>query len=148
MAKYINNKNNARPANNNKSATPRIIPVTKILPLVVTGVDARGNQYDSAQVNERVEHIQECSIFDILSINASLAKSICFNNADLKGQISVARIKSYDASTGNMEIIFIGKNTEFANIVDDMVIVPRVRLNRDGNVESILSFDIIPAMEA
>ena len=147
MAKYTNNKNNNARANN-KSATPRIAPVTKVLPLVVTGTDNRGNNYDPVQVNERVEHIQSCSIFDILSVNASLAKSICFNNADLKGQISVARIKSYDVATGNMELIFIGKNTEFASIVDDMVVVPRVRLNRDGNVESILSFDIVPAMEA
>ena len=148
MAKYTNNKNSNAINANNKSATPRIIPVTKVLPLVVTGRDARGNEYDPAQVNERVEHIQNCTIFDILSISASMAKSICFNNAELKGQINIARIKSYDVATGNMELVFIGKNTEFANIVDDMVVVPRVRLNRDGNVDSILSFDIIPAMEA
>lgn len=145
-AKYTKN-NNARNANS-KSATPRIIPVTKVLPLVVTGRDARGNEYDPLQVTERVELIQSCTIFDILSINATMAKSLCFNNTDLKGQINVARIKSYDKETGNIELIFIGKNTEFANIVDDMVVVPRIRINRDGNVDSILSFDIVPAMEA
>ena len=147
MAKYNNKSNNTNQKNNNANHN-RIKPVTKGIPFVVTGVDnTRNMQYDPSQVYDIVNTLQNNEIFKILCINATMPKATCFNNKDLKGQINVARIENYD-NDGNMSCLFIGKNAEFATLTDGMVIVPRIRMNRDGSVESIISFDIVPEMEA
>jgi len=145
MAKY-NNKN----ANANKQQDNRPKPIFKTLPLVVTGRDAKGNEYDVESCKEIMATLANADVFAKLNVGAMAARSLVSNDADAKGTMTVAAIEKYDAETENVELVFAGKNLEVAGLIDDtMVIVPRVRSNhKTGIVSKIFGFEIVPAMEA
>ena len=52
------------------------------------------------------------------------------------------------AESGNVDLLFFGKNTEYAATVENMAVVPRVRTDRDSKVTTILAFEIVNMMEA
>ena len=134
---------------NPKNTNKRVKPVTKTLPLVVTGKDQNGYDYDADSALDIVADQQSSDVFEKLSVMATIAKSVVLNKEDARGVMNVARITSYNPETKEMDLLFFGKNTETAPKVEDMVVVPRVRLGRDTDkVATILSFEIVNAMEA
>ena len=125
-----------------------IKPITKVLSLVFTGKDQKGNEYDVDSCKKIVKELQEAECFEKLSVSVTIARSRVVDEG-VKGMLNFARIQKYDPETGDVEILLMGKNTEYADFVSDMVIVPRVRVGRNSNeVVSILGFEIVPAMEA
>lgn len=137
--------NNAK--NYNKTASTK--PVMKTLPIVFTGKDSHGNDYDTDSAIEILNDLQNAGCFTKLSVYTTMAKKICFGRDDARGVMSVARIQSFDAESGEMSIMFFAKNVEYAKLVDDMVIVPRVRTGRDTTkVSTIFGFEIVNPMEA
>ena len=125
-----------------------IKPITKVLSLVFTGKDQKGNEYDVNTWKKIVKELQEAGRFEKLSVSVTIARSRVVDEG-VKGMLNFARFQKYDAETGDVEILLMGKNTEYADFVSDMVIVPRVRVGRYSNeVVSILGFEIVPAMEA
>ena len=127
----------------------RVKPITKTLPLVVSGKDQNGYDYDAGSALDIVADLQASDVFEKLSIMATVAKSLVLNKEDIRGVMNIARITSYNAETKEMDLLFFGKNTETAAKVDDMVVVPRIRLGRNTDkVSTILSFEIVNAMEA
>lgn len=134
---------------NPKNTNKRVKPVTKTLPLVVTGKDQNGYDYDADSALDIVADLQSSDVFEKLSVMATIAKSVVLNKEDVRGVMNVARITSYNPETKEMDLLFFGKNTETAPKVEDMVVVPRVRLGRDTDkVATVLSFEIVNAMEA
>lgn len=134
---------------NPKNTNKRVKPVTKTLPLVVSGKDQNGYDYDADSALDIVADLQSSDVFEKLSVMATIAKSVVLNKEDARGVMNVARITSYNPETKEMDLLFFGKNTETAPKVEDMVIVPRVRLGRDTDkVATVLSFEIVNAMEA
>ena len=134
---------------NPKNTNKRVKPVTKTLPLVVSGKDQNGYDYDTDSALDIVADLQSSDVFEKLSVMATIAKSVVLNKEDARGVMNVARITSYNPETKEMDLLFFGKNTETAPKVEDMVIVPRVRLGRDTDkVATVLSFEIVNAMEA
>ena len=136
-----------KPNNNNKPA--RVKPIVKTLPFVASGKDQHGYDYDAESATAIVAVLQNNGTFEKLSVMAIIAKKTVFNKVDARGTMSVARVQYYNTETGEVDLLFFGKNTELANNMDDMVVVPRVRLGRDTDkVATILSFEIVPTMEA
>lgn len=134
---------------NPKNTNKRVKPITKTLPLVVSGKDQNGYDYDADSALDIVADLQSSDVFEKLSVMATIAKSVVLNKEDARGVMNVARITSYNPETKEMDLLFFGKNTETAPKVEDMVIVPRVRLGRDTDkVATVLSFEIVNAMEA
>ena len=134
---------------NPKNTNKRVKPITKTLPLVVSGQDQNGYDYDADSALDIVADLQSSDVFEKLSVMATIAKSVVLNKEDARGVMNVARITSYNPETKEMDLLFFGKNTETAPKVEDMVIVPRVRLGRDTDkVATVLSFEIVNAMEA
>lgn len=131
---------------NNVNNRPK--PVTKTLPIVVTGKDKNGNDYDAESCSRIINELQDAGCFDKLSVNACIAKSLVIN-AEAKGTLAIARILKVDKETGDVDLLFFGKNAESAELVNDMVIVPRIRTARNSTeVTTITNFEIVPAMEA
>ena len=134
--------------NQKKNNKAKVKPITKVLSLVFTGKDQKGNEYDAESCKTIVKELQEAGCFDKLSVTVNIARSRVIDE-NIKGMLSLARFQKYDPETGDVEILLMGKNTEYADFVSDMVIVPRVRVGRNSNeVVSILGFEIVPAMEA
>lgn len=132
-----------------KSNKPaRTKPVVKALPFIVTGKDQHGNDYDANSALALVADLQEAGTFDKLSIMAIVGKKYILNKEDAHGTMSIARVQSYNAESGNVDLLFFGKNTEYANAVENMAVVPRVRTDRDSKVTTILAFEIVNMMEA
>lgn len=120
-------------------------PIMKALPLVVTGHDNKGREYDTNSAITLIEDLQNVGVFTKLSVDVTMAKTICLNNPDAKGVMSIARLQSFDPDTMEITVMLFGKNTEFADkISNKMVIEPRVRTGRDSNeVVTILGFEIV-----
>lgn len=135
--------------NNNNSKPARVKPVTKTLPFVVTGKDQWGKDYSAESANAIVAELQSNGTFEKLAVMATIAKKVLFNKEDARGVADVARIQSYNVETGEFDLLFFGRNTEHAAKMDDMVVVPRVRCGYNTDeVVSIMSFEIVPQMEA
>ena len=136
-----------KPNNNNKPA--RTKPVQMNLPFIVTGKEQHGNDYDVNSVNALVADLQSTGTFDKLSVMATVAKKVVLNKEDARGVMSVARIQSYNAENGEIDLLFFGKNAEYAAACSGMAVVPRVRCERDSKkVATILAFEIVDMMEA
>lgn len=138
---YNNRRNDSRPANGRIG----VKPVTKVLPLVIASADGKGREYDANSAVELISFLQDHSVFDKLSVDATMSKRICFDNPEAKGSIPVARIHSFDKETMELSVTLYGKNTNFADkITENMIIVPRVRVDRDSNkVITINAFEIV-----
>ena len=135
-----NNKHGGSKFNNNFNK-----PIMKALPLVVTGYDNKGKEYNADSAIAIIQDLQDCGVFTKLSVDVTMAKTICLDNPEAKGVMSIARLQSFDADTMEMTVMLFGKNTSFADkITNNMVIVPRVRTGRDSNdVVTILGFEIV-----
>lgn len=134
--------------NNGKSYNKGPKPVFVNLPFVITGKDFKGNDYDADSCAQIVTSLSENDVFSMLNISATMAKKICFNDESAKGTINVARIQAFDVDDG-MKLGFFGNNTKYAEMLDGMVVVPRVRTEKNSTkVVCINSFEIVPEMEA
>ena len=131
---------------NNKARGPK--PVVKVLYLVFTGKDQKGNEYDVDSCKSIMNDLNAAGCFEKLSVNVNIARSRVVDE-DAKGMLNFGRFQKYDSESGEVEVLLMGKNTEYADFISDMVIVPRVRIARNSTeVTTILGFEIVPAMEA
>lgn len=128
--------------NNNKNK-----PVLVSLPLVFTGVDKNGRNYDVDSCKKIISDLQDADVFKKLSVSTGIARSLVEDDA--KGTLTIARIQSVDVDTWDVSLMLFGQNTEHADTIKDFVIVPHVRTGRDSDeVISILRFEIVRAMDA
>lgn len=133
--------------NNTNNAKTK--PITKVLPIVITGMAGNGAEYNPDSCVDILTDLQNADVWNKLSIFATLDNKICMNNRDAKGFRNVARIQNYNIADGSMELVFFGKNTEFAGLTDGMVVVPSVRVGYNTvDVTTIMGFKIVPEMEA
>ena len=139
--KKFNNKNR----NNNDNRAPK--PVTKTLPIIISGKDQKGNDYNVDSCAKIIGELQEANVFDKLSIFAVIARSFVTEKEDAKGTMNLARIAEVDGT--DMRLTFFGKNIDLADRVENMAVVPRVRVDfNTGDVLSILNFEVVDMMEA
>ena len=123
-------------------------PVTVNVPFVVTGVDQHGNSYNAESATMLVEKLRDNNVFTELSVMATIAKTTLFGK-ETKGNLNLARVMDYNSDTGDMALLFFGKNVDHADKMEDMVIVPRVMTDRDTSDETcITGFEVVPAMDA
>lgn len=143
MGQQDNRRFNNRRGGNNKPKT-----VIKSLPLILSGKDHKGNDYDVESCKQLLSELQNDGVFNKLSVNVTIAKSIIDSNYD-RGIMTIARIQSIDIEEGEIVIMVFGKNAEYANILNDKVIVPRVRIGRDSNeVTTIFGFEVVNELDA
>lgn len=129
--------------NNNKQP---IKPISKTIPLVVTGNAGRGRTFDTNTLRDLLIDLEECKCFEKLSILATMPKALVFDKADARGTIGVARVKGYNKTKDEITVTFFGKNVGYADMVDDsMVITIKAHADRSGVVDTLLSFDIVSA---
>ncbi len=140
--------NNKKTNSTTKPAFKPARPVSKTIPLIVTGDAGHGKKYNPDDVRTLLNELVECKCFEKLSVLATMPKSMCFNNPDARGVIGVARINTYDAQADNLSVTFFGKNVALAEMIDEsMAMTVRVHLDRDNVVDTITSFDIVPMMD-
>lgn len=123
-------------------------PVTTTIPFVVTGNDQYGNEYNADTATALVEELRDNGVFSKLSVMATMTKSNLFGK-DIKGNVNLARVMDYNSDTGDISLLFFGKNVDHAERMENMVIVPRVMTDREtADVTCITGFEVVPAMEA
>lgn len=145
MKSNNNNQSNNKKNTNNRPAKP----ITKVLPFVVSGQDARGNEYDAASARDLVATLHNGNVFDMLSVMATITRANLEQKEDLRGTVSVARVVAYDEKDDSIKLQFFGKNVEKADAVDNMVVIPHVRFDRaTGKVTTISGFEIVNMMDA
>lgn len=120
---------------------------TLTLPIVITGVDNKGNEYDTASCTDLVNDLNKAGVFQKLAVNVNISRSLF--DPELKGQTSVGSIIEVDDESNEATILVFAKYNESIDLMKDLFVVPRVRINKaDGTVLSILRFDLVQAMEA
>ena len=124
-------------------------PVTTTIPFVVTGNDQYGNEYNAGTATALVEELRDNGVFSKLSVMATMTKANLFGKEDAKGNLNLARVMDYNSETGDISLLFFGKNVDHADRMENMVIVPRVMTDREtSDVTCITGFEVVPAMEA
>lgn len=124
-------------------------PVTVNVPFVVTGEDQYGNKYNAESATTLVEKLRDNKTFVELSVMATIAKSTLLDKEGVKGNLNLARVMDFNSETGDVSLLFFGKNVDHAERMDGMVIVPRVMTDREtSDVTCITGFEVVPAMEA
>ena len=122
-------------------------PVLVSLPLIFTGVDKNGRNYDVDSCKKIISELQNDEVFKKLSVSAGIQKHLVEDDA--KGTLTIARIQSVDIDTWDVSLMLFNKNTEYADTIKDFVIIPYVRTGRDDDiVTSILRFEIVLLMDA
>lgn len=133
--------------NNNRKTGNK--PTVVSLPLVFTGVDKNGRNFDVDSCKAIIGDLQNADVFKKLSVSTQIQRSLADNDENAKGTLTIARIQSIDTDTWDASVMLFGKNVDYADAIKDFVIVPRVRTGRDSDeVISILRFEIVRAMDA
>lgn len=141
--KQRNNNNGGKSFNKNNADRKPNKPVMRSLPMLVSGIDNYGNSYNTISLYDIMDDLQNAGVFSKLSVTVTMSKKLITGDDNAKGVMSVARVSSYDKDSSEIAITFFGKNTEYADMVKDMVIIPRVRTGRDTeDVSTILAFEI------
>lgn len=123
--------------NNNKNK-----PTLVSLPLVFTGVDKNGRNYNADSCKKIISELQRDDVFKKLSVSAGIQRSLVENDA--KGTLTITRIQSIDTDTWDVSLMLFGQHTEYADKIKDFVVIPHVRTGRDSDeVTAILRFEIV-----
>ena len=142
---YNNNNNQQKTRNFNSAPTFKSV----VVPFIMSGKDFKGNDYDHQSAVEVLTKAINSNIFDIISINTSMPKSVVFDKADARGFIDVATINGINLENMTATINFYKKNVRLADIAEQsMVLVPVFKIRKDGTVRSILRFDLVNEMDA
>lgn len=132
--------------NQKKNFTSKVANAS--IPLVVSGKDFKGNDYNYDSAMDLINKLVDFDVFGLINISVSMAKNKVFGITDAKGTIDVAVIKSIDIDGKNANLMFFGKNMHIVEELKDMVLVPRFRTNKEGTVLSVNKFEIVNAMDA
>lgn len=124
-------------------------PVTKTFTVIVSGVDANGNEYDTDRVYDILSQLQEGQTFRLLNVPVNIDKSLLKNIIDFKntnGFFTVGRLMDYNPNEGIIGVRFSSKNAQYADeIVNKFVVAPRIIIS-NGKPVAITSFDLVDAM--
>lgn len=116
--------------------------VLKSIPLKFTGLDIKGSPYDIESCKKLIRELQDAGVFTKLSVSAIVKKSLISNETGASS-FSIARIQSIDVDSQEVSLMVFSKNTEYADKLDGLVLVPRVRTGRDTEeVSTIFGFDV------
>lgn len=133
---------------NPKKKSTFVKPVTKTFTVIVSGVDANGNEYDTDVVYDILNRLQEGQTFRLLNVPVNIEKSL-LKDAQWKnsnGSFVIGRLMDYSPSEGTIGVRFSSKNAQYANTVaNNFVIAPRVIIS-NGKPVAIASFDLVDAM--
>lgn len=141
MSKNPINKKNYNNKYNSGDMKPKTI--TSVIPFICSGIDGK-REYHVDTAIDLMKSISDAGVLNKISIDAKMAKAIAFNNDNIRGQISVGRVRSYDHESGNVSILFFGKNVAFADkITANTVLIPHVLTDKDGNVETFIGFELV-----
>lgn len=95
---------------------------------------------------EALADVLESIPFDKVNIPINAYRSELKNDLEATGNIPVGNVDSYNRETGEMTVTIIEKYADtILNNYQDPIIYPKVRVNKDGEVVKILSFDICQA---
>lgn len=133
---------------NPKKNSTFVKPVTKTFTVIVSGVDANGNEYDTDIVYDILNRLQEGQTFRLLNVPVNIEKSLLKDAQwkNSKGSFVIGRLMDYSPSEGTIGVRFSSKNAQYANIVaNNFVIAPRVIIS-NGKPVAIASFDLVDAM--
>ena len=133
--------------NNKSNNKPKFL--NKTFPVIATGVDNRGHEYDADSAIALIDDLNKSGTFTKLSVMVNVANSIVMGKEDAKGMRNIARVQSFNAEDKTVDLSFFGKNVESVDKLDGMVVVPRIRTGRDTtNVECIMFFELVNPMDA
>ena len=140
MAKnFTDKKNNGKYTSN--ETKPKT--VTCHIPFICSGVDGK-REYHVDTAFDLIKSIADLGIFDRLSVDVKMAKSVAFNIENAKGQVPVARLRNYDSENQNVTILFFGRNVDIADkVTDKTVLIPHVLTDKEGNVETFIGFELV-----
>lgn len=134
---------------NNENKKTFLKPVTKTFTVIVSGVDANGNEYDTDRVYGILSQLQEGQTFKLLNVPVNIDKSLLKNIIELKnpkGFFTMGHLMDYDPGEGTIGVRFSSKNAQYADeIAKNFVVAPRVIVS-NGKPVAIASFDLVDAM--
>ena len=133
---------------NPKKNSTFVKPVTKTFTVIVSGVDANGNEYDTDIVYDILNRLQEGQTFRLLNVPVNIEKSLLKDAQwkNSKGSFVIGRLMDYSPREGTIGVRFSSKNAQYVNIVaNNFVIAPRVIIS-NGKPVAIASFDLVDAM--
>lgn len=136
-----NNRNNNNPRNK-QNQKPKVI--FKTVDLILSGTDTNGVEYDVESCAAIIDSLQSADVFNKISIYVNAPRNVLTGVETDKGTISVGKIQSFNYDDGTMSIMLFGKNTQYADKIDNLVIMPRVRNEKNSTaVASILNFELV-----
>ena len=144
MATYDNNRRYDKSYRNDAPKRPK--PVRMTLPLLVTAKAGSGLKVDSAY--DLMAKLAEAGTFDILSVTAALPRK--YIAPENKGTVQAARVVGFDAEKRTVDLLFFGRNIEYAKVVgeNEWVVLTNVLVNRnDETASTILGFNIVNELD-
>lgn len=141
---YQQNKNNngRKPFNKNQDR-----PKNKLytFDIKLTGSTANGREYNIQSAVDLMNDLNDFGTFSKLSVPVQISRSIIDNNPDLRGNVNIGYMKSIDNNTIAADVIVYSNCIERIEKAGNLVIAPRMVIDRDENVVTILAFDLIKA---
>ena len=141
---YQQNKNNngRKPFNKNQDRPKNKLYTFEIK---LTGTNANGREYNIQSAVDLMNDLNDFGTFSKLSVPVQISRSIIDNNPDLRGNVNIGYMKSIDNNTIAADVIVYSNCIERMEKAGDLVIAPRMVVDRDENVVTILAFDLIKA---
>lgn len=109
-------------------------------------VSANNTVVAADSVIRGLETLNQLDVFRMVSIPAQMKKSLLFNDENKRGNMNCGYITKIDTENNNIDIVIYASSVDrIKEIADQLILVPRIRVDRDGNFSTFLSFDLVIA---
>lgn len=131
-----------KPYNNNRQDRPRNKTMTFSIQL--TGITLNDRNYNIQSAIDLIKDLQSNNVFSKLSVPIQISRATIDNNPEIRGNMNIGYIKLIDdkASTADI-VVYANCADRIENMTKDLAIVPRLLIDRDENVITVLGFDLV-----
>ena len=140
---YTRNNNSNKYSKNNKPQGPKNKAMTFSIQL--SGVNANGREYKTDSARDIFQDLSSADIFSKISIPMQISRAIVDGNPETRGNTIIGFVTGIDVTKDEIDVMVYGRSVETIESIDGLYCVPRMVIDRDGNVTTILGFDLTNA---
>ena len=138
--RYSNNKYSKK---NDKPAYPKNKAMTFTIKL--SGTTANGKTYKTDSARDIFMDLNSANIFSKLSVPMQISRAIVTGDPETRGNMIIGFVTGIETSEDAIDVMVYGRSVETIESIDCLYCIPRMAIDRDGNVTTILGFDLTNA---
>ena len=142
---YQQNNYSYRSNKNSKNDIPRNKIMT--FDIQLSGTTSNGREYTVQNAIDLLYDLHNADTFSKLSVPVQISRVLLEGDEEAHGNVIAGFVKAIRTDSVAIDVTIYGRNVNKIENIDGLVVAPRVIVDRDGKVTTILGFDLIKSID-